>query len=174
MSFLGGKGVNLFEHLLVFRKPPCALFAPDLCAVDVHIEDPTGAFDQLRLDLELLPDRIRQTGGCRQIVSFAAVLDCDVHTRLHSQTVDVKSRSATKVQTPSMETGSAGGPTRSCAPHVGRSRLSFRHPTIATSQRQARFIVMRNSAFVRTLASWARSSSIDSTGFMSDRTRRRR
>jgi hypothetical protein len=79
---LGGNGIHLVEDFLVLGEAARVALAPDLRAVDVHVKHAAGALDQLGLNVELLPDRVRQTGGGGKIVSFPAVLDGDVHTRL--------------------------------------------------------------------------------------------
>lgn len=63
----------------MLRKPANVVLAPDLRAIDVHVEYPAGAFDHLRIDAELILDRLRQTGGRRKVVSLHAVFDADVH-----------------------------------------------------------------------------------------------
>ena len=55
------------------------VLAPNPGAVYVHVEDAARAFDEFRLNVELALDRIRQTGGCGEVVSFSAVLDGDLH-----------------------------------------------------------------------------------------------
>ena len=60
-------------------EAPDVLLVPDLRAVDVYVEDAARPFDQLRLHLELALDRIRQTGGCGEVVSLPTVLDGDFH-----------------------------------------------------------------------------------------------
>jgi len=58
------------------------VFAEDQLPVGADVEDPAGAFDQLRLDVELFPDPARQTGGAWQVVSDTAVGDGHVHADL--------------------------------------------------------------------------------------------
>ncbi len=71
--------LDLVEHFVVLREPPNVALVPDLFALDVYVEDSARAFDQLGLDPKLLLDRLRQTGGSREVVSLSAVLDRDVH-----------------------------------------------------------------------------------------------
>jgi hypothetical protein len=71
--------LDLRKNLLVLREPAYVVLAPNLRAVDVNVEDAAGAFDQLRINAELLLDCFRQTGGCRKVVSLHAILDRDVH-----------------------------------------------------------------------------------------------
>ena len=79
LASLRGQALDLREDLLVFGKAAGVVFAPDLRIVDVDVEDAAGAFDQFGRHLELLLDRIRQTGGRRKVVSLSAVFDGDVH-----------------------------------------------------------------------------------------------
>jgi len=51
----------------------------DLLAVGVYFEDPAAAANDLAFDAELFPDFSRQTGGSREVVSNAAVIDPNVH-----------------------------------------------------------------------------------------------
>jgi hypothetical protein len=51
----------------------------DQLPVERHVEDAAGALDELGVDVELLPEMSRQTGGLGRIVSRHAVLDRDVH-----------------------------------------------------------------------------------------------
>ncbi len=54
-------------------------FAPDLCAIDVYFEYATFALDHLRIDVEFLFDRLRQTGGSGVIISLHAVFNANFH-----------------------------------------------------------------------------------------------
>ena len=74
-----GQGSNLVEHFVVFGEAPDLLLVPNLRAVDVNVENAARPFDQLRLHLELVFDRIRQTGGCGEIISLSAIFDGDLH-----------------------------------------------------------------------------------------------
>ena len=47
--------------------------------VDGHDEDAAAAADELTVDSELFLDFSRQTGGSREVVSNAAVVDPNVH-----------------------------------------------------------------------------------------------
>ena len=73
------QSLNLIQHFVVLREPADVVLAPDLRAVNVDVEYPAGAFNHLRIDAELILDRLRQTGGRGVIVSLHAVLDADVH-----------------------------------------------------------------------------------------------
>ena len=73
------QGCNLIEHFVVLGEAPYVLLVPDLRAIDVNVENAARPFDQLRLHLELVFDRIRQTGGCGEIISLSTILDGDFH-----------------------------------------------------------------------------------------------
>ena len=66
----------------MFREAAGLELAPDLGAVDLHVEDPSGPFDQLHVGGKTALDRIRQTGGLWQVVSLAAVFDRHSHDGL--------------------------------------------------------------------------------------------
>jgi hypothetical protein len=53
----------------------------DLLVVHGDDEDPAAAADELRLEAELLFDFSRQTGGSREVVSDAAVVDAYFHSQ---------------------------------------------------------------------------------------------
>lgn len=76
---LSRQGLDLVDYLVMFREAADVVLAPDLRAVDVNVEDAAAALDQFGFHLEFALDRLRQTGGCGQVVSFTAVLDGDVH-----------------------------------------------------------------------------------------------
>ena len=82
------QGCNLVEHFVVLGEAPNLLLAPDLRAIDVYVEDAARPFDQLRLHLELVFDRIRQTGGCGEIISLPAILDGDLHLAISCELYD--------------------------------------------------------------------------------------
>jgi len=58
------------------------LFGEDGLSIQVHFENSTRAFDQLRLDAETISDVVRQTGGSRMVVSNHAVFDRDGRHRI--------------------------------------------------------------------------------------------
>jgi len=58
------------------------LLAVDAATIDHDVEDAASAGDQRRVDIELLLDRGRQTGGLRFVVSLHAVGDADFHDAL--------------------------------------------------------------------------------------------
>ncbi len=60
------------------------VFVEDLVVIDVDPEDPVAQTHEFRFDAERVPDCSRQTGGSRQVVSNAAVLDLHVHRVLTS------------------------------------------------------------------------------------------
>jgi hypothetical protein len=64
---------------LVLGELPGLGLGVDFLAVGVDVEDPAAPLDQPRLDSRFTLDEIRQTGGSRQVVSLAAVLDGDLH-----------------------------------------------------------------------------------------------
>ena len=61
------------------------LFAIDAAAIGHDVEDAASAGDQRRVDVELLFDRGRQTGGLRFVVSLHAVGDADLHGALRNE-----------------------------------------------------------------------------------------
>lgn len=69
------------QNLSVFRKAARAMLRIDQRAVGRDVEYAGASPDELRLDAELTRNFGRQTGGPGQIVSLAAVLDADAHTR---------------------------------------------------------------------------------------------
>jgi len=72
-------GGQRLENLAMLGKAPGSVLAVDQVAVDLHVEDAAPAFDELGLNVELVFDRFRQTGGLGQVVSISAVSDGDVH-----------------------------------------------------------------------------------------------
>lgn len=71
--------LDLIEHFVVLRESSGCLLIPDLRSVDVNVEHPAGPLDHRGVDVELVLNRLRQTGGCGIVVSLHAVLDADVH-----------------------------------------------------------------------------------------------
>jgi hypothetical protein len=59
-------------------KAPDLLLREDELAVELDVEDASGALDQLRAEAQLLLQLVRQTGGAGQIVSGYAILDREV------------------------------------------------------------------------------------------------
>ena len=78
------RGRHLFDDFIVLGEAADVVLVPDLRAVDVDVEHAAGSFDHFRGDVEAFLDRVRQTGGCREVVSLHAVFDADVHRRLVS------------------------------------------------------------------------------------------
>jgi hypothetical protein len=74
--------IDLLEDLSGFGEATDLLLAPDLRAIDVHVKDAAAALDEFAVHAVFALDRVRQTGGPGVIVSFAAVLDPDVHASL--------------------------------------------------------------------------------------------
>lgn len=71
--------MDTVDHFVMFGKPSRLMLAPDLPAVDMHVENAAAAFDHFRVDVELFPDGIRQTDGLRQVVSLNAIFDGHMH-----------------------------------------------------------------------------------------------
>lgn len=69
------RGRYLLKDLLFLGKPSHRLLVPDQVAVDPDLVGTPVPLDKLRLDTEPLPRLDRQTGGPREVVSLAAVLD---------------------------------------------------------------------------------------------------
>jgi len=65
--------------LALRRKPPLLLLGEDGVPVDADDEDPSASADDLAVDPELPFDFSRQTGGSRQVVSNAAIVDSNMH-----------------------------------------------------------------------------------------------
>ena len=63
----------------MLRKAAGLMFAVNHLAVGLYVEYSAAAPDQLDLNRVLLLDCVRQTGGCRFVVSLSAVLDADFH-----------------------------------------------------------------------------------------------
>jgi len=76
---LGCGRVQLREDLAVLGESPGSVSAVNELTVSLYVEDPAAAPDQFDLDVMVLLDRGRQTGGCRLVVSFSTVLDADFH-----------------------------------------------------------------------------------------------
>ncbi len=77
-------GAEKVQNLLLLRKAAGVVLAEHELAVLLHVENPTAAGDELRLDAQAFPDRGRQTGGAGQIVSLVAVGDAYLHRGLHT------------------------------------------------------------------------------------------
>jgi hypothetical protein len=71
--------VQLRENLAVLGKTTGLVLAVNELAVGLYVEDPAAAPNQLDSNVMLPLDRGRQTGGCRLVISLAAVLDADFH-----------------------------------------------------------------------------------------------
>ena len=74
-----GHRAQLPNNLVVFREPAGLVFAEDQLAVDLDVEDPAASGNEFGLDTIFDLDRIRQTGGVGEIVSFVAIGDGNVH-----------------------------------------------------------------------------------------------
>jgi hypothetical protein len=68
------------DDLLLAGEASGVVLGEDLLVIDADDEDAAAAADELRLEAELLPDLRRQTGGAREVVSDAAVVDAYVHS----------------------------------------------------------------------------------------------
>lgn len=55
------------------------MLTPNLLTVHADVEHAARTFDERRVGLERLLNRIRQTGGSWQVVSLTAVFDFDLH-----------------------------------------------------------------------------------------------
>ena len=75
-------GRDLAQHLVVLREPPGLVLGVNQVAVDPNVENASPALDQLTNQIEFLLDRIRQTGGLREVVSLHAVFNRDLHRSL--------------------------------------------------------------------------------------------
>ena len=78
---MSGRGTALqrIDDLALRGEASLVVLGEDLLGVDGDDEDAAAAADELRLDAELFPDFSRQTGGSREVVSNAAVIDPYVH-----------------------------------------------------------------------------------------------
>lgn len=78
-SRLSNDRTDLIEHFVVFRKAANLVFAPHFLVVDVHIKNAAAAGNEGGRRTEFLRNRLRQTGGSREVVSLRAVFDRDGH-----------------------------------------------------------------------------------------------
>jgi len=67
--------LHLRGDLAGLRKAADGLLRVDQLAVEGDLEDPVTALDQDRLEVELLRDLCRQTGGSGLVVSNHAIFD---------------------------------------------------------------------------------------------------
>jgi hypothetical protein len=72
-------GAELFEDLFLGGESSLVMLGEDFLVAERDVEDPSAAADDRRIDIELLLDLGRQTGGSGQEVSNAAVFDRDLH-----------------------------------------------------------------------------------------------
>lgn len=63
----------------MFRKTTLLMFAEDQFAVDFDVKDPSGPFDKLGLDPNIICDCCCQTDSLGGVVSNDAVGDADSH-----------------------------------------------------------------------------------------------
>ena len=62
-------------HFTLFGKSSRGFFGKDEIVIETDLEDPVPTLDQGGLEIELLSQRIRQTGGSGFVVSSHAVFD---------------------------------------------------------------------------------------------------
>jgi hypothetical protein len=74
-----------FLHLPGIGKPPYPQLREDQLAVASDLKGTTGALDQLRVDIQLLLDVCRQTGGSGVVVSNHTIFDLDLDSGCHSR-----------------------------------------------------------------------------------------
>ena len=70
-----GQRAELVDDLALAREAPFLLLGEERLVVGGDDEDAAGAADELGVDAELFLDLGRQTGGPREVVSNAAVVD---------------------------------------------------------------------------------------------------
>ena len=63
----------------MFREPPELLFRKDVLFVNNNFEHTLVRSYEFALNIKFCFDFSRQTGGLRQITSYAAVFDTDIH-----------------------------------------------------------------------------------------------
>jgi hypothetical protein len=71
---------DLCDDFFVLWEAANVFFAPDLRAVDMHVENTARALDHFSVYAELALNRFRQTGGGGEVVSLHAVFDADFHS----------------------------------------------------------------------------------------------
>jgi hypothetical protein len=67
------------EDLVELRETSLLALREHELAVPSDLEGAALPFDQLGLDTQVFLERVRQTGGSRQVVSSDAILDGHVH-----------------------------------------------------------------------------------------------
>src|SRR5438270_6873286 len=72
-------GAQLIEDLFFGGETSLGVLVEEQLIVRRHFEDPAAAAHDLAVDAELFLDLSRQTGGSREVVSNAAVIDSNVH-----------------------------------------------------------------------------------------------
>ena len=72
---------HLVDDLALGREPSFILLGKDALSVDADDEDPAAAADDLAVDAEFAFYLSRQTGGSREVVSNAAVVDSNMHEK---------------------------------------------------------------------------------------------
>jgi hypothetical protein len=76
------QGAQLVDDFGFCRKSSFVVLREHLLTVGSDEKDPAAPPLDLALDSELVLDRSRQTGGPREVISNAAVVDADVHVDL--------------------------------------------------------------------------------------------
>jgi len=76
---MSGPGADGAQDLVVLGEPARPTLREDQLTIRCHLVHTAGAFHELGLDVELLFDEGRQTGGPGKVVSLAAVFDLDSH-----------------------------------------------------------------------------------------------
>lgn len=79
LADLAGSSTELIQDLGIFREAPLVMFRKDEFSVDFDIENPAGTRNEFGLDVMVLLDSGRQTGGLWPIVSTRAVRNSDDH-----------------------------------------------------------------------------------------------
>ena len=73
-------GLERVDDRVLAREPAGLMLGVDRRPIDDHIEDAAASADQLGVEAERLSNLGRQTGGPREIVSDAAVVNLDLHS----------------------------------------------------------------------------------------------
>lgn len=77
--------LQLAEDFFVFGKLTGLMLRVDESAINLHIENPTAAFDEFGYHPRGSFDCVRQTGGFGRVVSLNAVSNADLHVGLLQQ-----------------------------------------------------------------------------------------
>lgn len=63
----------------MFGESVLLVFTEDVFAIDDNVKNASLTFDQFRFGSGFFFNRVRQTGGCGQVVSLGAVGNRDLH-----------------------------------------------------------------------------------------------